>query len=169
MIKKHLRYLTYVLKHKWFVFLECCKMGIPIRGLLHDMSKFRPSEWSAYAEHFYGAHGRKVRDSTGYYNPCNTGDADFDEAWFWHQKRNKHHWQYWVMPRDKNGVVIRPMSHKSRKEMLCDWKGAGRAQRRGQPGEVLDWYIKNRHKLRLHVETRGWVEKQLGLKWDPHR
>lgn len=28
-MKTHLRYLWYVLRHKWFVFVECVRLGIP--------------------------------------------------------------------------------------------------------------------------------------------
>ena len=61
---KHLKYLCYVLRHKWYVFIECCKLGIPVRGLVHDLSKFRPSEWFPYANFI---HKPKQRDDTGYY------------------------------------------------------------------------------------------------------
>jgi hypothetical protein len=50
----HLRYLKSQLRHKWFVFVECCKLGIPHLGIIHDLSKFLPSEWRGYACYFYG-------------------------------------------------------------------------------------------------------------------
>lgn len=31
-MKPHLQYLWYVLRHKWFVFVECCSLGIPLQG-----------------------------------------------------------------------------------------------------------------------------------------
>ena len=27
-MNKHWRYFSYVLRHKWFVFVECCKLGV---------------------------------------------------------------------------------------------------------------------------------------------
>lgn len=52
---KHWYYLTYLLKHKWFVFVAGRKVRAPVwRLLVHDWSKFLPSEWGAYADHFYG-------------------------------------------------------------------------------------------------------------------
>lgn len=53
-MKKHLRYLKYLIRHRWYVFLECCKLGIPWRGIVHNLSKFLPSEWFPYVERFYG-------------------------------------------------------------------------------------------------------------------
>lgn len=93
---KYFRYLNYVIRHKWFVFLECCKLGIPYLGIIHDWSKVLPSEFIPYARYFYGEKGdniKKSRDKTGYYKPYDTGNSLFDFAWLLHQKRNKHHWQ----------------------------------------------------------------------------
>ena len=53
-MKKFFKYLKYVIRHKYFVFLESCKLGIPIRGFVHDTSKFFPDEFFPYMNHFYG-------------------------------------------------------------------------------------------------------------------
>src|SRR5438128_6450654 len=106
---KHLRYLRYLLRHKWFVFVECWKVGLYWLGLIHDWSKFMPDEWFPYAEFFYGKNSKTVRDSTGYYKPTDTGDARFDFAWLLHQKRNRHHWQWWLLREDDGGVKVLPI------------------------------------------------------------
>jgi hypothetical protein len=54
-VKKHLGYAWYVLRHKWYVFRECCKRGIWLQGLIHDWSKLLPDEWGPYAGFFYGS------------------------------------------------------------------------------------------------------------------
>lgn len=89
-MKTYIRYLASLLKHKWYVFIECCKLGIPWLGIIHDLSKFLPCEFIYYARNFYGdkspvdcAHSR-----------------DFDYAWLHHQKANRHHWQYWLLNYD---------------------------------------------------------------------
>lgn len=157
---KHWRYLSYVVRHKWYVFVEACRLGIPILGIIHDMSKFLPDEWFPYVDFFYGKQARKVRDETGYYKPTDTGHAAFDFAWMLHQKRNKHHWQWWLLPEDNGGTKVLPMPDKYCREMLADWRGAGRAQ--GKP-DTLAWYIKNKDKMRMHPDTRTWIESQLGV------
>ena len=149
---KILKYLKYVIRHKWFVLLECCKIGMPWRGLIHDMSKFLPSEFFPYAFHNWN----NERDETGYYKPTDTGDSKFDFAWLLHQKRNRHHWQWWILPEDNGGVKILMMPIKYIKEMLCDWEGAHRAQK--TKGNVKEWYIKNGNKMQLHPETRSWID-----------
>lgn len=156
------KYLWYVLRHKWFVFLECCRLGIPWRGVVHDLSKLRPSEFIPYARHFHGpgAGGIKEgRDKTGYYKPTDTGDKAFDFAWLLHQKRNKHHWQWWVLPEDEGGLKVLEMPQKYRLEMLADWRGAGLAQ--GTP-DTKAWYLANRDKMSLDPTTRSWLEGLYG-------
>jgi hypothetical protein len=158
-MKKHWRYLCYISRHKWFVLVAGCKLGIPLLAMLHDISKFRPSEWFPYAEFFYGSHGKLRRDATGYYRPTdNSGTFDF--AWLLHQKRNRHHWQFWVLPLDDGGTQNLPMPDRYRKEMLADWIGAGKAQ--GKSG-TAGWYLVNRNKMQLHPETREWIEHRLDI------
>ena len=134
-----LRYLKYVLRHKWFVFIECARRGLVWRGLVHDLSKFQPSEFFPYARHFYGDGKNK---------------AAFDFAWLLHQKRNRHHWQWWVLP-EYDGMKVISMGRKDVLEMFCDWKGAGRAH--GTP-DTRRWYETNKSKILLHEETRTLVE-----------
>ena len=141
---KHLKYLRYVLWHKWFVMVECFKNGLILRGLLHDLSKFRPSEWFPYANFFYG-------------KPTDTNKTFFDLAWLFHQKRNDHHWQYWILSEDNGGTKILPMSPKARLEMVCDWCGASKAQGHGGWIDVAFWYEKNKDKMQLHPDTRNWI------------
>ncbi len=119
---EYFKYLKYVIRHKWFVFLECCKMGLIWRGIIHDLSKFRLSEFIPYANHFYGEKEgiKKGRNKSGYYKPYDTGNLFFDYAWLLHQKRNPHHWQYWILPKDDGGIKIFDMPLIYKKEMLCD-------------------------------------------------
>ena len=119
-----------------------------MRGLLHDLSKFLPDEWLPYAKYFYS-------------------DIDcediFDLAWLKHQSRNKHHWQYWILCKDSGETKVLPMPLKYAKEMLADWRGAGRAITGSD--NTLKWYRENRHKMVLHSLTRAWIENKLG-DWD---
>jgi len=155
---KYLRYLNYVLKHKWYVFLECCKAGHFWLGIIHDWSKFRPSEFFPYAEHFYGK-GRTIksgRDKTGYYKAGDSGEESFDFAWLLHQKRNRHHWQWWILPMDDRTTKLFDIGYRYLDELVCDWKGAGRAQK--SKLTVLEYYRANREKIQLSNGTRNKLE-----------
>lgn len=158
---KHIKYLRYLLRHKWYVMTECFRHGLIWRGLMHDLSKFLPSEFVPYANFFYGGKNdiKRGRDSTGYYKPTDTGDADFDFAWLLHQKRNRHHWQWWILPEDDGGVKVLEIQEPFLTEMICDWIGAGKAQGKFSPvsdkfRETRNWWNANNHKMQLHPETR---------------
>ena len=135
-------------------------MGIIWQGIIHDLSKLLPSEFIPYANYFCGDNNDIIRDKTGYYKPYDTGNKDFDFAWLLHQKRNKHHWQWWILPEDEGGIKILDMPLEYRKEMLCDWRGAGKAQ--GYGDNTNEWYEMNKNKMLLNPDTRKWIERILG-------
>lgn len=144
-MNKHLKYLRYVVRHKWFTFLECANMGLYWRGLVHDLSKFLPCEWYPYVEHFYG-------DAQN--------EPEYDLAWLHHQKFNKHHWQYWLLQKDSGECKAVKMPVDYVKEMVCDWKGVSRAFNKPD-GATLEWYEQNKSKMILHPTTRVIVEALL--------
>jgi hypothetical protein len=130
-----------------------------------------PSEFIPYANHFYGGKRNinEGRDATGYYKPVDTGDKEFDFAWLLHQKRNRHHWQWWVLPDDEGSVKILEISEPYRTEMICDWLGASLAQGKKCPHndkylEVRKWWNVNNHKMQLHPNTRVWIENVLNMR-----
>ena len=166
-MKRYLAYLSYVIRHRWFVMLECFRVGLIWRGLVHDLSKFLPSEFFPYARFFHAKDGTKKqrRDATGYYKPDDTGDPLFDRAWFQHQARNRHHWQYWVLARSDGSQYAFAMTEADTLEMICDWHGAARAQGvQSQPDDrlsVMAWWWANRGKMRLHTVTEMTVQEIL--------
>ena len=163
-MKRHIKYLKYVVRHKWFVLQAGRQLGVSFWQLLiHDWSKFLPDEWLPYARYFRNPDGspRLKRQATGGFDKASDigelKDA-FDRAWNRHQKRHPHHWQYWLLTMDMGTTEALPMPDKYRREMLADWMGAGKAL--GKP-DTFDWYMKNKDKMVLHPETRGWVEVML--------
>ncbi len=164
-MRRHWAYLKYVVRHRWFVMVECFQYGLIWRGLKHDWTKFLPSEWFPYARYFYEKDGtkRQRRDKTGYYKPTDTGDAAFDFAWLLHQKRNRHHWQWWMLPEDDGGTKILDMPFEDRLEMFCDWKGAARAQGVENHRDVRPWYEKNKANMQLSTFTRRRVDEMVSL------
>jgi len=142
----HWRYLKQTLRHKWHVFKWCWKFGIPVRGVLHDISKFRPSEWFGHANYF----GREKRNIKSRVN--------LDRAWNLHLKRNKHHWQYWVAIPDEGPVCTIDMPMKFRLEMLADWL-ARSEHRDHQP--LKEWF--DSKDIILHPMTRMWVRSMVKI------
>lgn len=140
----------YIVRHKWFVFVECCKLSVPLLGILHDISRLRPSEFLPYL-----ASAPYSKDN----KPASIANA-FEFAWNDHQHRNKHHWEYWVhFDYHDHSMRILPMPDRYRREMLADWRGAARAKRSKMT--VWEWYTVNQSRMLLHPQTRTWIEQQL--------
>lgn len=100
----YLKYLWYVIRHKWYVMLECWKQGLYWTGVKHDWSKFLLSEFIPYARYFYGNYP-SIKDIHGdQRNHIHTYKEDiereFNMAWLLHQKRNGHHWQWYILAED---------------------------------------------------------------------
>lgn len=153
-MKRHISYLKYIIRHKWYVFKACVKLGVPFRGITHDLSKFRPCEWFAYAKTFY------AEDGTGRF----MWSGDFDFAWLMHQKVNKHHWQYWLLLNDDGRFTSFEIPEPIVREMVADWSGAGEAIK-GESNPT-EWYYENRSKIILHEKTRKLVEKIIEENWN---
>lgn len=155
-MKTHLKYLWYVLRHKWFVLIEGLKLGVPLWGLIiHDWQKFTPAEWKPYVDYFF-----RYPDRT---KPQSIIEA-FDRAWHHHQANGPHHWQYWLLVYDEEDqVVIIEMPDRYRREMLADWRGASLAKT--GKDNTPTWYIGRRERMKkvLHPSTRQWIEDQLGI------
>lgn len=163
---KHLKYLSYVIRHKWFVAIACWKCDVSIwRALIHDWSKFLPCEWTPYVNEFYGE-WRNLKetepDDFRYWSARAPVEAAFRHAWNHHQKSNKHHWQYWLLTNDSDNPKHQAlqMPEKYASEMVADWWGAGRAIT--GMWDAPSWYSKNKDKILIHDNTRAFVEATLG-------
>jgi len=166
-MNKYYKYLKYVLKHKWYVFQECFKVGLIWRGIMHDMSKFLPSEFIPYARYFNGKYFTEEYcvkvENIGVSTRPSQDDIKraFAVAWLKHIHINKHHWQYWLLSKDDGSTKILEMPIKYVFEMICDWRGAGKAIH--GKDETLEWYEANKEKMLLSGEARRCVRITLGV------
>lgn len=122
-VGRHWQYLSYVVRHKWFVFRAGWRLGVTWAELwlcaLHDNNKFHPVMWFPYAAHFYEADGQKrTRVAADGFYEDEPDDLAFDKAWLWHIKRSKHHPQHWVK------ILSVPCMHWPEKVLLNDDGGA---------------------------------------------
>lgn len=110
-------HLKTILRHKLWVCYYCFRLGIPIQGILHDLSKFAPVEFFEGVKYYNGRVSPIItaKQHQGYSN-----------AWFHHKGRNKHHYEYWMDNFDKGGTNVL-MPYKYAVEQICDYLGAGRA------------------------------------------
>ncbi len=139
------KYLKYIIEHKWNVGIECLKMLMPLHAITHDLSKFRPSEFIPYARFFMAKNRAKE------YKKPDEDDPNFQKGCLLHQKRNKHHWNYWVSVTRKDELVPIPMPEKYILQMIADWRGMSRKF----GGTAEKYYAENRKDFILHSETRA--------------
>lgn len=107
------RHFGTVSRHKWLVFELCVRCGIPLQGLVHDLSKFSPDEFLVGARFYQGncspnAAERHARGAS--------------RAWMHHKGRNKHHYEYWTDMREGGDGTLYGTLIPTRYmvEMFCD-------------------------------------------------
>jgi len=147
-LKSYYYYLKYILQHKYYVLLASYTLGIIWRGLKHDLSKFRPSEFFPYADYYFGQWKGKIVYEI---KPVCTASLAYDIAWLKHKHRNEHHWQYWVTVNDGGELIATPIPLPVIKEMICDWYSAGRVQ--NNPLSVREWFESKKDSIILHQDT----------------
>ncbi len=106
---RHFRTIT---RHRHAVIKHCQRAGILWQGLLHDLSKYGPTEFRAGILYYQGTRSPNEgeREAIGY-----------STAWMHHKGRNRHHFEYWTdySPATKR---IEPVEMPLRYlvEMFCD-------------------------------------------------
>lgn len=137
----NLKYLWYVLKHKWYVIYAGLKLHVPLWQLItHDWSKFTRAEWGPYVRRFYGDRG---------------DDLAFSDAVQHHYNHNPHHWNYWLVHNENDTYTAREMPELYVREMVADWYSANRCS---NGAGIITWYQKNYTNYILHENTRRLLE-----------
>lgn len=108
-ITNFFKHLHTVNKHRFYVFKLSLKAGIPIRGLLHDLSKYSPVEFWEGVKYY---NGKKSPISV-----C-VQENGYSKAWLHHKGKNKHHFEYWIDFATEEKAAIIP--YKYAVEMICD-------------------------------------------------
>ena len=85
--EKFLKHLNTVVHHKMLVMEGCWKVGLYRQGLLHDLSKFSPTEFLVGARYFQGNRSP---------NNAEREEIGYSSSWLHHKGRNRHHFEYWV-------------------------------------------------------------------------
>lgn len=138
-----------VLKHKWIVFKLCCKVGIPWRGLVHDLSKFSPTEFWESAKYYAG----------GKYSPIEKAKKEnqYSNVWFHHKGRNKHHIEYWLDLNSKQKSFVMPFKYAL--EMVCDNLAAGIVYKgkNWTKSEQYDYWMKKRQQVLVNPKIDNFL------------
>ena len=108
------KHTALVLRHKHKVFWHCVKCGLIWRGIVHDLSKFSPTEFFESVKYYQGNRSPigVCRRATG-----------ISRAWLHHKGRNKHHIEYWIDPECETQPL---MPYEYAVECVCDKLAATR-------------------------------------------
>lgn len=147
---KFFKHLHLINKHKWYVFKLCLKAGIPFRGLVHDLSKYSPTEFFESVKYFNGNHSPIVESKK---------ENGYSKAWLHHKGRNKHHFEYWIDLNAPDKTPIIP--YKYTVEMICDTLAAGIVYKgkNWYPKYQLEYFNNRKDKAYINEKIKKVLEE----------
>ena len=140
------KHLKIIHTHRKYVRRICFKMSLYWQGLVHDLSKYSPVEFSIY-KYYSGKRSphQECREILGY-----------SPSWIHHYHKNKHHYQYWWDEDEFGKIIPMKMPYKYVIESFCDMVGASKAYNKDnwEPQLVQDyWDNKCKGKRIQHFES----------------
>lgn len=152
---QHFLTITY---HKYLVMKGCFAVGLYRQGLMHDLSKYSPSEFWI---------GARLYQGTRSPNAAEREQLGYSTAWMHHKGRNKHHYEYWYDVSPCQGMKVCPvkMPLKYVIEMLMDRIAASKVYEREKYTDAssLKYYQRSRELVEIHEDTRRLLEKLLKM------
>ncbi|MBR2530613.1 MAG: catalase [Lachnospiraceae bacterium] len=159
---KLIRHIRTVNEHRRMVRRGCFRVGLYWQGLVHDLSKYSPSELFVGAKYYQGfrSPNNAEREAKGY-----------SEAWIHHKGRNKHHYEYWTdyLPGHGEGeshvIVPTRMPTRYLVEMYVDRVAASAIYNKGHYTEdmPLKYFKKGDYTHLMEEHTRRELEKLLTM------
>ena len=152
-----------ITRHKNLVLVGCFKIGLYKQGLLHDMSKYSPTEFLVGCKYY-----------KGYMSPNNAerNDKGYSSAWLHHKGRNKHHLEYWIdynIPTegedDHSGMAGMKMPVKYVCEMFIDRISASKNYQKDKytDNSPLAYYLNSKNHYMIHKDTAALLEYLLEM------
>ena len=157
-MKKFFGHLKTVINHKRLVMYHAVRIGIPFRGLMHDLSKFSPVEFFAGVKYF--SDGKKSP------NELERNMHGYSSAWMHHKGRNKHHFEYWT---DYNPVFRKvgpvKMEYVYVLEMFCDRVAASKVYqgKNYTDSHPIEYFMRGKPNRMIHQATSDAIEYLLVL------
>lgn len=149
----HLQTIT---AHKLRVMRYCFRVGLYRQGLLHDLSKYGPTEFRVGAKYYQGDHSP---------NEAERLETGYSSAWLHHKGRNKHHLEYWIdyAPELNYRMGGMEMPVKYVVEMFCDRVAACQTYQKDRYTDASPWdyYAKSLDHYIIHPNTQALLERLL--------
>lgn len=154
---KALEHLHTINHHKKLVMEGCFKIGLYKQGLLHDLSKYTPTEFLVGCKYYQGnmSPNNAERAAIGY-----------SSAWLHHKGRNKHHMEYWIdygagEKGAGHGAICgmkMPLCYVA--EMYVDRVSASKNYQKEnyRNDSALKYYLHGRQYHILHEDTKAMLE-----------
>ena len=154
------KHLCTILHLKNLVRAGCFKIGLYKQGLLHDMSKYTPTEFLVGCKYYQGTMSP---------NNAEREDKGYSAAWLHHKGRNKHHMEYWIDygvgdgrdgQKTHRGICGMKMPIKYVAEMYVDRVSASKNYQRDKfkLDSPLQYYLKGRKYYILNEDTKAMLE-----------
>ena len=143
-------------KHRYEVFKLCCKCGIPMQGLLHDLSKYSFTEFVPGVKFWTGKASPQVEERKVY---------GYSKAWLHHKGRNKHHFEYWTDYIEGIGIQPIKMPINYFAEMVCDRIAASKVYLGDKYTDdaPLKYYLNSKKHYFINEDTAKELEEVLVL------
>lgn len=153
MIKNFFGHLHTVNKHRWNVFKMSIKVGIPFRGLLHDLSKYSCEEFWEGVRYYAGGKYSPIRN-------CKQING-YSKAWLHHIGRNKHHYEYWYDPASPEPTPIMPFKYML--EMICDRIAASKTYKGKNytNKSPIEYYYHEEPRMTMNPKMKKFLEEVL--------
>ena len=152
-------HLGTILHHKKLVRHYCFKAGLYRQGIMHDWSKYSPTEFIPGVLYYQGG-----KRSPNFGEKTVRG---YSSAWLHHKGRNKHHFEYWIdyTLEPDLGLQGMPMPTKYILEMFCDRVAASKNYNRDTYDDSfpLAYYEKGKSHYVMHPDTRKLLEQLLHM------
>lgn len=145
-----IKHFKKIVTHKYWVAHYCFQCGLYSQGILHDMSKFSPTEFFESVKYYRGI--SSPNDAAKKIN-------GYSMAWIHHRGRNLHHYEAWTDNYDQGTTTIK-MPFRYALEMICDYLGAGRAYTgtKFSMENEMKWWKNKREVACMHEDTKKLID-----------
>ena len=157
---KALKHLQTINHHKKLVRKGCFAVGLYRQGLLHDLSKYTPTEFIVGCKYYQGTMSP---------NNAERIDKGYSSAWLHHKGRNKHHMEYWIDygapeqakgTEEHRGICGMKMPLRYAVEMYIDRVAASKNYQKSRYADdsALLYYLHGKPVHIIHEDTRALLE-----------
>ncbi len=157
--QKWYKHLKTINEHKIEVGKNCFRCGLYKQGILHDLSKYSPTEFLVGAKYYQGTRSP---------NDAEREDKGYTSSWLHHKGRNKHHLEYWLdydLEKRDGSMVGMKMPDNYIVEMFCDRVAASKIYHKNDYTDrtALDYFLNGKSKGAMHPYVRKKVHLLLNM------